>query len=292
MPFVDGPVTVRVPATSANLGPGFDSLGLALTWFDEVTAEVTGDALTFDITGEGADEVPRDESHLLYRAMDAAFDLLGEKPAGLHLTCRNTIPHGRGLGSSAAAIAAGVLLARALVDGGADRVDDTTLFGLATDLEGHPDNVAPALHGGFTISWIEGAAAETLRLDVDVPITVFVPPAPVSTEVARGLLPEKVPHGDAAFTAGRAALLVAALTSAPERLISATEDRLHQTYRAEAMPDSYKLVRQLRVEGVPAVISGAGPTVLAFAEGLGDWTPSGWDRRELRVSPEGAHVVS
>ncbi len=292
MPFVDGPVTVRVPATSANLGPGFDSLGLALTWFDEVTAEVTDSGLTFDITGEGADEVPRDESHLLHRAMVAAFDLVGEQPPGLHLTCRNTIPHGRGLGSSAAAIAAGVLLARALVVGGDDRVDDDTIFGLATDLEGHPDNVAPALRGGFTISWIEGAAAETLRLDVDVPITVFVPPAPVSTEVARGLLPGSVPHGDAAFTAGRAALLVAALTQAPERLISATEDRLHQSYRAEAMPDSYKLVRQLRVEGIPAVISGAGPTVLAFAHGIDDWTPAGWASRELRVSPEGAHVAS
>ncbi|SKB09210.1 homoserine kinase [Aeromicrobium choanae] len=290
MTFVDGPVTVRVPATTANLGPGFDSLGMALSWYDDVTAEVTTSGLTFDIEGEGADEVPRDETHLLYRAMDTAFDLLGEKPAGLHLTCRNTIPHGRGLGSSAAAIAAGVVLARALVVGGDERVDDTTLFGLATDLEGHPDNVAPALFGGFAISWIEGAAAETLRLDVEADVTVFVPPEPVATSVARGLLPEQVPHGDASFNAGRTALLVAALTSAPERLISATEDRLHQPYRAEAMPDSYKLVRQLRVEGVPAVISGAGPTVLAFAHSLGDWSPRGWLRRELRVSAEGAHL--
>ena len=292
MTFVDVPLTVRVPATSANLGPGFDSLGMALSWYDEVTAEVTTSGLTFDIEGEGADEVPRDETHLLYRAMDAAFDLLGEKPSGLHLTCRNTIPHGRGLGSSAAAIAAGVVLARALVVGGDDRVDDTTLFGLAADLEGHPDNVAPALFGGFTISWIDGAAAETLRLDVAADITVFVPPEPVATSLARGLLPEKVPHGDASFNAGRTALLVAALTTAPERLISATEDRLHQTYRAEAMPESYKLLRQLRVEGVPAVISGAGPTVLAFAHGLDAWTPSGWHGRELRVSPEGAHFRS
>lgn len=291
MTFVDGPVTVRVPATSANLGPGFDSLGMALTWFDEVTAEVTASGLTFDITGEGAGEVPRDESHLLYRAMDATFDLLSEHPDGLRLTCRNTIPHGRGLGSSAAVIAAGVVLARALVVGGVDRLDDDTLFGLATDLEGHPDNVAPALRGGFTISWVDGAAAETLRLDVDADVTVFVPPEAVPTSVARGLLPATVPHADASFTAGRAALLVAALTTAPERLISATEDRLHQSYRAEAMPQSYKLVRQLRVEGVPAVISGAGPTVLAFAHGLDAWTPAGWERRELRVSPAGAHLA-
>ncbi len=292
MTFVDGPVTVRVPATSANLGPGYDSLGLALTWFDEVTAEVTESGLTFDIEGEGADEVPRDETHLLYRSMEAAFDLLGERPAGLHLTCRNTIPHGRGLGSSAAVIAAGLVLARGLVDGGDDRLDDRTLFGLANDLEGHPDNVAPALSGGFTISWIDGASAETVKLDVDVDVTVFVPPEPVATSIARGLLPASVPHADASFNAGRTALLVAALTAAPERLVSATEDRLHQAYRSEAMPDSYKLVRQLRVEGVPAVISGAGPTVLAFAHGLAAWTPHGWTHRELGVSSQGAHIVA
>ncbi len=290
MSFVDTPVTVEVPATSANLGPGFDSLGIALDWYDVVTAEVTGSGLTFDITGEGADEVPRDETHLLHRAMDAAFDLLGERPAGLHLTCRNAIPHGRGLGSSAAAIAAGITLARALVVGGDERVDERVLFGLATQLEGHPDNVAPALCGGLTISWIDGAAPERLRLDVDAPVTVFVPPDPVPTSVARGLLPETVPFEDAAFNAGRAALLVAALTTAPERLISATEDRLHQLPRSEAMPGPYKLVRQLRVEGVPAVISGAGPTVLAFAHGLQEWTPQGWLHRELRVSPHGARV--
>lgn len=291
MTFVKAPVTVRVPATTANLGPGYDSLGMALTWYDEVTAEVIDSGLAFDIEGEGAEELPRDETHLLYRAMESAFDLLGERPAGLRLTCRNSIPHGRGLGSSAAVIAAGLVLARALVDGGADRVDDHTLFGLANDLEGHPDNVAPALFGGFTISWLDGASAEMVRLDVQTDVTVFVPAEAVATSVARSLLPAEVPHADAAFNAGRAALLVAALTSAPERLISATEDRLHQSYRAEAMPDSYKLVRQLRVEGIPAIISGAGPTVLAFAHGLADRTPQNWTHRELRVSSSGAHIA-
>lgn len=291
MTFVSGPVTVRVPATSANLGPGFDSLGLALAWYDDIVGEVTDAGLTFDIEGEGADEVPRDETHLLYRAMAVTFDALGEHPAGLHLVCRNTIPHGRGLGSSAAAIAAGIVLARALVDGGDVRLDDRTMFQLATDLEGHPDNVAPALFGGFTISWVDGASAETARLDVETDVTVFVPPEPVSTAVARGLLPEHVPHVDAAFTAGRAALLVAALTVAPDRLLSATEDRLHQSYRSASMPDSYKLVRQLRAEAIPAVISGAGPTVLAFGTGLAAWTPAQWRHRELRVAARGAHVL-
>ncbi len=291
MTLKTGPVTVRVPATSANLGPGFDALGMALSWYDDVTAEVIEAGLTFDIEGEGADEVPRDETHLLYRAMDATFDLLGERPTGLHLTCRNTIPHGRGLGSSAAAIAAGVFLARALTSDGHLLLDDEALFRLATDLEGHPDNVAPALAGGFTISWIDGALAQSLRLQVDAEVTVFVPPEPVSTEIARGLLPESVPHADAAFSSGRAALLVAALVCAPERVLSATEDRLHQSYRAAAMPDSYKLVQRLRAEGIAAVISGAGPTVLAFGHGLEDWNPPGWLHRELQVASRGAHLV-
>ncbi|WP_229051372.1 homoserine kinase [Aeromicrobium sp. Leaf350] len=283
------PVTVRVPATSANLGPGFDALGLALGLHDEITVEAVDSGLHIDVTGAGAGEVPLDETHLVVQAMHAAFDLLGEQPPGLRLTCRNVVPHGRGLGSSAAAIVGGLLAARAVVQG-EDRLDDAALFQLATDIEGHPDNVAPALFGGLTISWVDGAAAAVQRLDCQVPVTVFVPPTAVSTAEARGLLPETVSHGDAVFNAGRSALLVAALLHAPERLISATEDRLHQSYRSAAMPESYQLVRSLRVEGVPAVISGAGPTVLAFARGIDDACPPGWDLHHLDVDAEGATV--
>lgn len=283
------PVTVRVPATSANLGPGFDTLGLALDLYDEIEVEATASGLHIDVTGPGQGEVPLDETHLVVRSMQAAFDLLGEKPSGLRLTCRNVVPHGRGLGSSAAAIVGGLVAARALV-GGEDRLDDATLFQLATDLEGHPDNVAPALFGGLTISWVDGAAAAVERLDCQVPVTVFVPPTAVSTAEARGLLPETVSHADAVFNAGRSALLVAALLHAPHRLISATEDRLHQTYRSAAMPESYRLVRSLRVEGVPAVISGAGPTVLAFARGVDDALPDGWALHHLDVDAGGAVV--
>lgn len=283
------PVTVRVPATSANLGPGFDTLGLALDLYDEIEVEATASGLHIDVTGPGQGEVPLDETHLVVRSMQAAFDLLGEKPSGLRLTCRNVVPHGRGLGSSAAAIVGGLVAARALV-GGEDRMDDATLFQLATDLEGHPDNVAPALFGGLTISWVDGAAAAVERLDCQVPVTVFVPPSAVSTAEARGLLPETVSHADAVFNAGRSALLVAALLHAPHRLISATEDRLHQTYRSAAMPESYRLVRSLRVEGVPAVISGAGPTVLAFARGVDDALPDGWALHHLDVDAGGAVV--
>jgi homoserine kinase len=289
--FRAGPVSVRTPASSANLGPGFDALGLALTLYDELSAEVIDDGLEIRVSGEGAGDVPLDAEHLVVKAMYAAFDLMGGKPAGLRLTCVNAIPHGRGLGSSAAAIVGGILLARQLVDGGDSRLDDQAAFQLAVDLEGHPDNIAAAMFGGLTIAWIDGAAAAVQRLDSTVQVTVFVPPDAVSTEKARGLLPETVPHRDAALNAGRAALLVAALTSAPERLISATEDRIHQSYRADAMPESYKLLRQLRVEGIPTIISGAGPTVLSFARGIADRTPEGWTVHELGVDAAGSRVV-
>lgn len=290
-PFVDRPVTVRTPASSANLGPGFDALGLALDVHDELTAEVLpGDALEIVVEGEGADEVSRDAGHLVVRSFDAALDLMGLRRPGLRLTCRNVIPHGRGMGSSSAAIVGGIVLAKALVEG-VEVLDDRATLQLAHDLEGHPDNVAAALLGGLTIAWTEGFAAEALRLDVAVPVTLFVPDSPVSTEAARGLLPDAVPHADAAANAGRAALLVAALTQAPERLAAATEDLLHQQYRASAMPDSYQLVRSLRVDGVPAVISGAGPTVLGFARGVAGACPDGWRVLEVEVADRGAHVV-
>ena len=290
MSFVSGRVSVRVPGSSANLGPGFDALGLALSLYDDLTAEITDGGLRVDVEGEGADNVSLDENHLVVKAMYAAFDLLGVKPEGLALTCRNAIPHGRGLGSSSAAIVGGIVVARALVQGGKDRLDDQAVYQLATDLEGHPDNVAAVLFGGLTIAWIEGAAAAVARRDVTTRVTVFVPPVALKTEVARALIPETVTHRDAAANAGRAALLVAALDGAPEFLFAATEDRLHQSFRASAMPDSYKLLRQLRAEGVPTIISGAGPTVLSFATGLDDWAPTGWETFELDADARGAVV--
>lgn len=289
MSFVAGPVTVRTPASSANLGPGFDALGLALSLYDDVTAEVLPSGLEIEVTGEGSEGVPKDEQHLIVRAMHAAFDALGERPAGLRLTCVNAIPHGRGLGSSAAAIVAGISLASALVDG--DGLDTAAAFQLAAEIEGHPDNVAAAMFGGLTIAWLDHGAAQVERLDSSVQVTAFVPPEAVSTEKARGLLPATVPHADAAANAGRAALLVRALTGAPQVLLAATEDRLHQSYRASAMSDSYELMSSLRADGIAATISGAGPTVLAFARGLGDRLPGGWFLHELDVDPEGAHVV-
>jgi homoserine kinase len=279
MTWSDGRVCVRVPATSANLGPGYDTLGLALSLHDEVEARVTSSGLSLSVSGEGAVDVAgAGEKHLVVRAMRAAFDELGGgQPPGIELRCVNRIPHGRGLGSSAAAISAGILAARALA--GAPAGPDDVLP-LANALEGHPDNVAPCLYGGLTIAWLPGGAAggemsggsapgpraRAVRLTPlpEVRPVVLVAPAPVSTEVARGLLPDKVTHADAARNAGRAALLVAALTARPEALLDATEDLLHQDYRAPAMPATHDLVRRLRAIGVPAVVSGAGPSVLAF----------------------------
>ncbi|MGH3474769.1 MAG: homoserine kinase [Aeromicrobium sp.] len=292
MSFVAGAVAVRTPASAANLGPGYDTLGLALTMHDRLEAGVLDDGLEVVVRGEGADDLPRDRSHLVVRAMDAAFDVLGEQPPGLRLTCDNTIPHARGLGSSSAAIVGGIVLARALVDGGDERLDDAAAYQLASDLEGHPDNVAAAMFGGFTIAWLDGPVAAVQRLEVIARITVLVPPEPVSTEATRNLLPDHISHRDAAANTARAALLVGALTGDPAYLLAATEDFLHQSYRASAMPASYELVQGLRSAEVPAVISGAGPTVLAFGRGLDGVIPPGWAAYELDVEPRGAHVLT
>jgi homoserine kinase len=290
------PVTVRVPATSANLGPGFDSAGLALTLYDEVVVRLTSGGLEIDVQGEGADYLPRDERHLLVSSLRTAFDRLGGQPAGIAVTCTNRIPHSRGLGSSSAAICAAVVAARALVEGGEDLLDDDALLGLADELEGHPDNVAACLRGGVTFAW--GSPVQVLRLDAHPQLApvALVPATKSSTKKVRGLLPATVPYADAAFNAGRAALLPTALTSAPELLLAATEDRLHQQYRAPAMPDSADLVARLRAAGVPAVISGAGPTVLALVTDdqvtqVTAAAPTGWSVLPLQVAAGGASVV-
>jgi homoserine kinase len=270
--FVPGEVRVRVPATSANLGPGFDALGLALDLTDEVAATVLPDSeeLRIDVSGEGAEDLglPRDARHLVHRSIVAGLEALGAPTPRLHLRCHNAIPHSRGLGSSAAAIVSGLALARALV-ADAD-LTDAELVALGARLEGHPDNVAPAVLGGFTVAFERGtdAAGTAVRLPVhqDLLLRALVPPTPVSTELARGLLPAQVPHADAARNAGRAALLVAALTERPDLLLEATEDRLHQDYRAPALGEAAGVMARLREGGLAAVVSGAGPTVLVLGE--------------------------
>jgi homoserine kinase len=266
------PVVVRAPATSANLGPGYDALGLALALHDVVEARVTGAGLDIEVSGEGAETAGAGERHLVVQAMRAAFSLLGGQPPGIALRCVNAVPHSRGLGSSAAAVVTGVLAARGLVSGGETMLTDDGVFRLAVEFEGHPDNVAACLAGGLTIAWTaqRGAGAPAVPrlakltvLDEICPV-VCVPQDVLSTETARRVLPETVPHRDAAANAGRSALLIAGLTSVPEVLFDATEDFLHQRYRAAVMPATADLLRRLRAGGLAAVVSGAGPAVLVL----------------------------
>jgi homoserine kinase len=304
--WTEGPVLVRTPATSANLGPGFDSLGLALALHDDVEVEVTGGGVSIEVDGEGAEVAERGERHLIVKVLRRTFgvldDLAGSGPArppGIRLRCRNRIPHSRGLGSSSAAIVAAIVAARALHPAG-KLLDDDAALRLATEIEGHPDNVAPCLAGGLTVAWTGPGGPRLVRLESRVAqVTAFVPEHRLATERARGLLPATVPHADAAANAGRAALLIAALTAGlpADVLLDATEDRLHQDYRAPAMPESAALVKALRDAGVPAVISGAGPTVLAFtnASRVDSVVPEvgkGWHIHPLDVATRGARVMT
>ncbi|HCJ50069.1 MAG TPA: homoserine kinase [Microbacterium sp.] len=264
-------VAVRVPATSANLGPGFDTLGLALSVHDELVVTVLpAPGLEIVVAGEGARDVPTDASHLVVRSMAYAFEACGRAMPGIRLEARNAIPHGRGMGSSGAAVVAGLLAAKGLLAGDVE-LGPETLLRLATELEGHPDNVAPALFGGLTIAWVDDHGPQHKKLAVHRGVSplVFVPDFTMSTSVARGLAPLQVTREDAVFNVSRSALLIAALTQSPELLMAATEDKLHQSYRAQAMPETDKLVRGLRAGGFAAVVSGAGPSVLVLADGPG-----------------------
>jgi homoserine kinase len=260
-------VSVRVPTTSANLGPGFDTLGIALAFYDdlEVTATKPG-TISIEVHGEGEGEVPLDASHLVVRAILETFKRAGQAAPGLALKATNRIPHGRGMGSSGAAVVSGIMAAKGLLDGVAT-ISDKTMLDIATEFENHPDNVAPALFGGLSIAWEDENGPHTKKLSVHRGVSplVLVSSTKMSTALARSLQPESVPHTDAVFNVSRSALLVAAMVQSPELLFAATEDRLHQKYRATAMPETEALIRTLRAEGHAAVVSGAGPSVLVLA---------------------------
>ena len=287
-------VRVTVPASTANLGSGFDALGLALALYDVVDVTVTAEGVRGTVTGEGAD-LSVDADHLVVRALLAAAKEVGLDLPGVELTCANAIPHGRGLGSSAAAIVAGIAAAYAL----AGRALDEAALQLAAGFEGHADNVAASLYGGLALAWAEagptGPTYRAARLEPHPAVrpVVLIPAEQSATALTRGLLPAAVPHSDAAFAAGRCALAVHAFTAAPELLLPATEDRLHQGYRAHAWPNTMRVVNELRENAVAATVSGAGPTVFAAtADGRlpAGVDTSGFDVRELAVDHRGVRT--
>ena len=260
-------VSVKVPATTANLGPGLDTLGLALALYDDLQVAVRDEPGAFvEVIGVGEGEVPTDASNLVVTSIAYTFATFGYTTPGLALVANNRIPHGRGLGSSGAAIVSGIMAAKGLLEGIVE-IDSDALLRIATELEGHPDNVAPALFGGLTIAWTasEGPKHKKLIVHRGVSPLVCVPESTMSTKLARSLQPQHVPHEDAIFNVSRSALLIAALIQSPELLLDATEDRLHQSYRASAMVDTDNLIRVLRSHGLAAVVSGAGPSVLVLA---------------------------
>ena len=257
-------VTVKVPATSANMGPGFDCLGMALDIWNSVTVQVGGRG--FEISGHGEDELPRDESNLVWSSIARIFNETGQTMPPISLTCRNDIPTTRGLGSSSAALVGGLVAGNKLCG---KPFDKDELLQMAADAEGHPDNVAPALFGGMRIAVTHNG--RVLSAPVPIPETLsavlYVPDAPMPTEEARDLLQSHVPRSDAVFNIGRAALLVRAMASGDIRHLDiATDDRLHQPARQTIFFPMKNIIRAaLGAGALGAFLSGAGSTVLAFA---------------------------
>ena len=264
--------TSVVAASSANLGPGFDSLGLALSLYDEIYVETTESGIRVEVDGEGAGQVPLDSTHLVVRAIERGLQAAGVRADGLIVRSRNAIPHSRGLGSSAAAVVGGLAAANGLVaQSDSPTLSDDELVQLSSEFEGHPDNASAAVLGGAVVSWTEDDglltryAAARLSLHPDIHLFPAVPQIRSSTAETRAVLPDHVSHVDARFNLSRAALMVVALTERPDLLMAATEDRLHQPQRAAALPASAEYLSILRRCGVAAVLSGAGPAVIAFS---------------------------
>ena len=261
-----------VAASSANLGPGFDSIGLALSLYDEIVVETTDSGLVVEVDGEGAGELALGAGHLVVRALECGLEAARVSAPGLKVRCHNAIPHSRGLGSSAAAVVGGLAAVNGLVaQAGSTPLTQTQLIQLSSEFEGHPDNAAAAVLGGAVVSWIDRScdppsfSAVPLRLHPDIRLFPAIPEYRSSTAEARILLPAQVSHIAARFNVSRAALLVVALTERPDLLMAATEDMLHQPQRASAMPTSAEYLRLLRRCGVAAVLSGAGPGVIALS---------------------------
>jgi homoserine kinase len=299
MSKISGAVRVVVPASSANLGSGFDTAGLALSLYDEIEASFTDKpGVQVDVDGEGRNSLPRDENNLIASVMLKTFAILSVPVNGLYLRCINRIPHGRGLGSSAAAISAAVVAARALAGTQGTRMDDEGALELASSIEGHPDNVAACIYGGFTISWIDDqslARAVKVKVHPSIIPVVMIPKFEVDTEQARALLPSHVPYRDATFNLARSALLVQAISEDPDYLWEATSDRLHQEYRRPSMQSASALVSSLRNKKHAAFISGSGPAVCVLTnseniEEVISLAPEDFEPQQLTIAAQGASL--
>lgn len=283
-------VQVKVPGSSANLGPGFDTLGLAVGIYDYVEVEVIDSGLEVEVTGEGAGEVPLDERHLVVRALREGLKAADVTVRGLRVSCNNSIPQSRGLGSSAAAAVAGVAAANGLAG---FTLDDKKLIQLASTFEGHPDNAAASVLGHAVVSWtnvpVDGRTApqyfaSRINVHEDIRITALVPDFHASTEAVRRVLPTDVSHLDARFNVSRTAVMTVALRDDPSLLWEGTRDRLHQTYRAEVLPITAEWVNRLRNQGYPAFLSGAGPTIMVLStEAIDDSLLEEAKGRSIRV---------
>jgi homoserine kinase len=260
-----------VSASSANLGPGFDSIGLALSLCDEIVVETKESGLEVLVEGEGAGQVPLGPDHLVVRAVQRGLRAVGMSAAGLVVRCRNAIPHSRGLGSSAAGVVGGLAVVNGLVaQTDSTPLTEVQLIQLSSEFEGHPDNAAAAVLGGAVVSWVDYTgerpdySAVPLRLHPDIRLFCAIPEERSLTAETRVLLPSRVSHQEARFNVSRAALLVVALTERPDLLMAATEDALHQRQRAPVMPASAEYLQLLRRHNVAATLSGAGPSLLAL----------------------------
>ncbi len=270
-------VSVKVPATTANLGPGFDSLGLALPIFNIITVEETimpGTGIEINIIDETHEQdiisIPTDENNIVYKAIELLYNSIGQAPSELKITIRTQIPIARGLGSSASVIVGGLIAANELLGRPAD---EAALLSIATEIENHPDNITPAVVGGFVVSSLEedgSVVYSKMNWPKDWNITVCIPDYELSTSIARSVLPEEVPMKDAIFNLKHTAMLVQAVNTHDEKLMKiALHDRLHQQYREKLIPGlkeiNEALLHEENVLGV--VISGAGPSVLVISHG-------------------------
>lgn len=286
-------VHVRIPATVANLGPGFDALGAAIRMHLEIEIEPRRDSIEVMVEGEGAEQLPEDDTNLVIRSMNTFFDHVGRRPPGFAVRVKNPIPIASGLGSSAAAVVGGLFAARAITG---RTVPQAEMVHLATSIEGHPDNVMPALLGGLVVCYRDTVSDELryLRLEPSdrlVPI-VAVPRQGYSTNEARKALPEDVSFSDAQFTASRAALLVAAITTGAgsDVLADAMDDRLHEPHRLKLMPETSAVHMEIKDTGLPVALAGAGPSLLIVVPRPEAATRAEQVRRICRTRNEGWRV--